>query len=78
MRSLYYRKAQNLQVPQQPSVSKPQCQKYISNTTVTALQADELNGVDCSGLHHYVIGILNTYNNKPIHTNITKAEHLAL
>ena len=52
--------------------------EYISTTTVTALQADEPNGVDCSGLYHDVNRILNTYTNKPIHTNITKAEHLAL
>ena len=52
--------------------------EYISNTTVGALQAGELNGVDCSGLYHDVNRILNTFTNKPIHTNITKAEHLAL
>ena len=45
---------------------------------MTALQAGEFNGVDCSGLHHDVNRILNTYTNNPIHTNITKAEHLAL
>ena len=43
-----------------------------------ALQAGELNGVDCSGLYHDVNRILNTYINKPIHTNITKAKQLAL
>ena len=47
-------------------------------TTVAALQAGELNGVDCSGLYHDVNRILNTFTNKPIHTNITKAERLAL
>ena len=52
--------------------------EYISTTTVAALQADELNGVDCSGLYHDVNRILNTFTNKPIHTNITKSEHLAL
>ena len=52
--------------------------EYISTTTVAALQADELNGVDCSSLYHDVNRILNTFTNKPIHTNITKAEHLAL
>ena len=52
--------------------------EYISTTTVAAIQAGELNGVDCRVLYHDVNGILNTYNNKPIHTNITKAEHLAL
>ena len=52
--------------------------EYISTTTVTALQAGKLNGVDCSGLYHDGSRILNTYTNKPIHTNITKAEHLAL
>ena len=26
--------------------------EYISTTTVAALQAGELNGVDCSGLYH--------------------------
>ena len=51
---------------------------YMSTTTVTVLQADELNGVDCSGLYHDVNRILNTFTDKPIHTNITKSEHLAL
>ena len=45
---------------------------------MAALQAVELNGVDCSGLYHDVNRILNSYTNKPIHTNIIKAEHLAL
>ena len=45
---------------------------------MAALQAGELNGVHCSGLYHDVNRILNTYTNKPIHTNITKSEHLAL
>ena len=52
--------------------------EYISTTTVAALQAGELNGVDCSGLYHDVNRILNTFTNKPMHTNITKSEHLAL
>ena len=52
--------------------------EYISTNTVAALQEGELNGVDCSGLYHDVNRILNTFTNKPIHTNITKAEHLAL
>ena len=52
--------------------------EFISTTTVAALQAGELNGVDCSGLYHDVNRILHTFTNKPIHTNITKAEHLAL
>ena len=52
--------------------------EYISTTTVAALQAGEPNGVDCSGLYHDVNRILNTFTNKPIHTNITKSEHLAL
>ena len=52
--------------------------EYISTSTMSALQADELNGVDCSGLYHDVNRILNTFTNKPIHTNITKSEHLAL
>ena len=52
--------------------------EYISTTTVAALQADGLNGVDCSGLYHDVNRILNTFTNKAIHTNTTKAEHLAL
>ena len=34
--------------------------------------------MDCSGLYYDVNRILNTFTNKPIHTNITKAEHLAL
>ena len=62
-----------MQLPQQQSL-----QRYISTTIVTALQAGELNGVDCSGLYHDINRILNTYTNKPIHTNITKAEQLAL
>ena len=45
---------------------------------MAALQADELTGVDCSALYHDVNRIFNTYTNKPVHTNITKAEHLAL
>ena len=52
--------------------------EYISTTTVAAVQAGELSGVDCSGLYHDVNRILNTYTNKPMHTYITKAEHLAL
>ena len=52
--------------------------EYISTTTVAALQAGELNGVDCNGLYHDVNRILNTYAIKPIHKNIIKAEHLAL
>ena len=34
--------------------------------------------MNCSGLYHGVSRILNTFTKKPIHTNITKAEHLAL
>ena len=45
---------------------------------MAALQAGKLNGVDCNGLYHGVNRILNAYTNKPIHTNITKEEHLAL
>ena len=45
---------------------------------MAALQAGELNGVDCNGLYHDVNRFLNTDTNKPIHTNSTKAEHLAL
>ena len=52
--------------------------EYISTTTVGALQAGELNGMDCSGPYHDVIRILNTFTNKSIYINITKAEHLAL
>ena len=52
--------------------------EYISTTTLAGVQAGEFNGVDCSGLHYEVIRILNTYTNKPKHTNITKAEHLVL
>ena len=52
--------------------------EYISTTTVAALQAGELNGVDCSSFYHDVNRICNTFTNKPLHTNITKAEHLAL
>ena len=52
--------------------------EYISSTTVAALQAGELNGVNCSGLYHDVNRILNTFTNKPICTNITKSEHFTL
>ena len=52
--------------------------EYILTTIVVALQAGELNGVDCSGLYHAVNRILKAYTNKPMHTNIMKAEHLAL
>ena len=52
--------------------------EYISTTTVAALQAGDLNGVDCSGPYPDVNRILNTFTNKPIHTDITKSEHLAL
>ena len=52
--------------------------EYIFTTIVAALQAGELTGVDCSGLYHDVNRIPNTYTNKPMHTNITKWEHLAL
>ena len=45
--------------------------EYIFTTAVAALQAGELNGMDC--LYHDVDRILNTYTNKPIHTNITKS-----
>ena len=48
--------------------------EYISTTTVAAVQAGELN----VGLYHDVSRIPNTFTNKPIHTNITKSEHLAL
>ena len=51
--------------------------EYISTTTVAALQAGELNGVNCSSLYNDVNRFLNTFTNKPIHTNITKSECLA-
>ena len=34
--------------------------------------------VECSGLYHDANRILNTFTNKPIHTNFIKSEHLAL
>ena len=52
--------------------------EYISTTTVVALQAGALNGMDCSGLYHDVNRILNIFTSKPIDTNIPEAEHLAL
>ena len=52
--------------------------EYISTTTVAVFQAGELNGIDCSDLYDNVSIILNSYITKPMHTNITKAEHLAL
>ena len=51
---------------------------YISTTTVATLQAGELNGFDFSGLYNDVSRIPNTSTNKPMHTNITKTEYLAL
>ena len=50
----------------------------ISTTIVAALQAGEFSGVDCSAFYHDINRILNTFTYKPIHTNITKSEHLAL
>ena len=73
-KSLYYRKVLNFAV----TTATIPIKEYISTTTVAALQTGELNGVDCSGLCHDVNRILNTFTNKPIHTNITEAEHLAL
>ena len=52
--------------------------EYISITTVATLKAGELNSIDCSDLYHDVNRIIDTYNNKPIHTNITKVEHFTL
>ena len=49
--------------------------EYISTTAVAPLKAGELNGVDCSGLYHDVIRILNTFTNTAIHASITKSEH---
>ena len=51
--------------------------EYISTATVRALQADECNHGDCSGLYHDVSRILNTYTNKSIPKNISKRECLA-
>ena len=45
---------------------------------MAALQVGEHHCVDCSDLYHDFSRILDTYTYKPIHTNITKAEHLAL
>ena len=52
--------------------------EYISTTTVVALQAGKLKDVDCSGLYYDVNRVLHTFTIRPIHTNITKTEHLAL
>ena len=52
--------------------------KLVQVEILENLQAGEANGVDCSVLYHDVNRILNTFINKPIHTNITKSEHLAL
>ena len=73
-KSLYYKKGPKFSVTPATIHTK----EYISTATVAALQAGELNSVDCSGLYHDVNRILNTYTNKPIHTNITEAKHLAL
>ena len=70
---LYYRKAQNLVTPATLPIKE-----YISTTTVAVLQADELKGIQCSGLYHDVNRIINAYINKLMYINITKAEHLAL
>ena len=45
---------------------------------MAAVQEDQLRSVDCSGLYHNVSRLINTCINKPILTNTTKAEHLAL
>ena len=45
---------------------------------MAAFQVGELDGVDCSDPYHDANRMLNTFTNKPIHTNITKSEHLAL
>ena len=71
-KSFYYKNAQKIAVTWTTIPIK----EYICTTIVTTLQAGELSGVDCSGLYHDVSIILNTFSNKPIHTNITKAEHL--
>ena len=47
-------------------------------STVAALQAGGLNGMDYSGLYQDINRILNTFTNTSVHANITKAEHLAL
>ena len=52
--------------------------EYISTTNVAAVQAGELSAVDFSGLYQGANRICNTYTNNPIHTNISKAEHLTL
>ena len=57
----------------QPTIAVKEC---ICTTTVAALQEGELNGACYSG--HDVNRILNTYTNIPVHTNITKPDHLAL
>ena len=44
--------------------------EYISTIIVAALQAGELNGVDCSGLYHDVNRILNTFIKKSIQTSL--------
>ena len=75
---LYYWKGQSLQLPQQPSPSRNTSPLLGQELHVAALQAGELNGVDCSGLYHDVNRILHTFTNNPMHTNITKSEHLAL
>ena len=66
------------QVKKVPSLGRGIALYGGSTTTVAALQAGEPNGVDYSGLYHDVNRILNTFTNKPIHTNIIKSEHLAL
>ena len=45
---------------------------------MAAFQVGEFNGGDCNGLYHDISRILNTYTNKSVHTNITKAEQVAL
>ena len=45
---------------------------------MAGLQTGDLIDFDYSGLYNVVRRILHTYTNKPIHTNITKSEYLAL
>ena len=42
------------------------------------MEIKKMWSVDCSGLYHNVNRILNTYTNRPIHTNSIKLECLAL
>ena len=52
--------------------------EHRDDTSIVDGDQEGVKCMDCSDLYHDVNKILNTFTNKPIHTNITKAEHFAL